>query len=259
MAKNFFKKRKFVSMLHVCLFFALLLLTSNAFASQPTKKFLEAVVYAGSSTEHSERYGAVSDFIKCLKDKGNTVSWEQAGKSWILHTTKKDALTKQTTKIAWEFGYDKKSPDIVALGRILVGKEVLNDSLAVMDNFKGCWEQPTWDTKKNILKSIQNAKSIYSESGISGIRSEVQTCYENSDKNMPKSNIKMMLLERCLGLDASGHVIDLNAQTTMSLPADPFFEKSVLMERASPFMEYFSQEDFSGMLDGIIEFAGQNL
>jgi len=135
----------------------------------------------------------------------------------------------------------------------------MNDSLAVMDNFQSCWEQPTWDSKKKLMMSIDETKSIYSQGGMAGINAEVSACYENANKYKPKSNLKMMLLERCLGIDVSGHVIDNNAQKTMNFPADPFFAKEALKERAHGFLEYYRQGDFDTILEGIIGFASNNL
>jgi hypothetical protein len=241
--------------------YILVLFSGNVHASQPPKAFMQAVVYAreGNKPEQSERYGAMSDFIKCLKDRGNLASWEQADKSWILHSSKKDNLTKKTTKISWEFAYDKKYPDIVALSRVLAAGVVMNDTLAVMDNFQSCWEQPTWDSKKKLLVTIDETKSIYSQVGMAGINTEISTCYESANQYRPKSNIKMMLLERCLGIDVSGHVIDNNAQKTMNFPADPFFTIEALKERANGFLEYYPQGDFDNILEGIIGFVSNNL
>lgn len=247
--------------LPLIVFYMTVLMAGTVYAAQPPKQLMKAVIYAreGSTPQQSERYGAMSDFIKCLTDRGNSVSWEQTSKTWILHTKKQDTLTKETTKVSWEFVYDKKHPEIIALNRVLAGGVVLNDSLSVMDNFQSCWEQPTWDSKNNILRAINEAKTIYSDGGIAGIKAEITNCYDNANTYNPKSNLKLMLLERCLGIDVTGHLVDSGASTTMNFPADPFLTQKALQERTGVFLEYYPEEDLNNILSGVIGFASQNL
>ncbi len=239
----------------------MIFIAGNVYAAQPPKQFMQAVIYAreGSKPQQSERYGTMSDFIKCLKNMDNAVSWEKTSNAWILHTKKKDSFTKKTTKISWEFAYDKKYSEIVVLSRVLADGVVTNDSLSVMENFKSCWEQPTWDTKNNILKALSQVKDIYNESGMSGVRTQVEECYRGANEYNRRSNIKMMQLERCLAFDLWGYLIDQGAQTSMHFPADPFFTDDSLRQRSANFLEYYSQEDFDALLPGLVGFIKQNL
>ena len=237
----------------------MLLMSQNAFASQPPKEFMKAILYAkdGDKVVNTERYGSMSDFIKCLKSRENSVKWEQSGKSWILHTKKKDSFTKEISKISWEFAYNNKAPEVLLLSRVLAGGVVYSNTISVMNNFESCWEQPTWDSKENIIKSIKQANETFKEQGMIGIRELVLACYQDANNRTPKSNIKMMSIERCLGFDLTGHVIDLGAQSSMNLPADPFFTKESLRERADSFLDYYSEEDVDKIIDQIIAFAMQ--
>lgn len=240
--------------------FIIIFSNNNAFASQPPKKLFEAIVYTGNSPESSERFGVVSDFLKCLKENGHILSWEQSNNAWILHTTKRDALTKQTTKISWEFIFDKKMPDTVFLNRVLMGNRVLDDNIELMNNFKSCWKKQSWDTKKNIITSVKQAKDIVKNSGMAGIKENVLDCYKKANQHISKSNLKNMLLERCLSIDVTGYILDSAVKEKYKIPvADAFYENDLLIERANPILEYYSSEDFKRALSGIIGFVNNQL
>jgi len=233
--------------------------TGYQVTAQPPEEFMTAVIYAreGDRPDQSERYGAMSDFIKCLKDSGNSFDWEKTTNAWILNTKKKDSLTKKTTEISWEFVYDKDYGELVGLSRVLIEGVVITETVSVMNNFQSCWEQPTWDTEKKILKAISEAKEIYQEDGLGGLKSEVDVCYDSASYYKPKSNLKLMLLQRCIGIDVFGHVIDNGFTKLMNFPADSFFVKESLRQRTRAFLEYIPQEDLDNILEDLIGYVSE--
>ena len=237
------------------------LFPTHSYALRPSNDFMKAIVYAreGERPDQTERYGSFADFLKCLKVDGSSMSWEHQGNTWILHIKSKDALTKIASKKSLELFYDNKRPSVIVVSRILNNGVVSNNSISEMNKYSFCWDQPTWDTKSIISQSVKQATDIYHDSGMAGLKEEVETCYGNASAYTKKSNVRWLLLERCLGLDVSGHVIDLMAQKTNSFPPDSFFKKDSLRERTNCLDEFYPSKVMNDILEGVIAFVGQKM
>lgn len=121
---------------------AIAVLANSSFAASPPPKFLAEKIntYIGNLAT----WGEVGELAQCLKDNGNSVTWESAGSSWILHSKNTDKLTKKINRIDWLLEEAKIGDDIkrVYMTRVVVNKEEIRPTVILSTNaVMACWKK----------------------------------------------------------------------------------------------------------------------
>lgn len=127
-------------------------LANSSFAASPPPKFLGEKI--NTFIGNLATWGEVGELVQCLKDNGNSVNWESAGNSWILHSKNTDKLTKKVNKVDWLLEEGKIGDDIkrVYMTRVVVNKEEIRPTVILSSNaVMACW-------KKEIAQAEQESK-----------------------------------------------------------------------------------------------------
>jgi hypothetical protein len=100
-----------------------------------------------------------------------------------------------------------------------------------------------WDQHLNVHAGVSDAWGRYRASGISGVRTEVQRCYQAADGMPDTGRWTAKLLEYCLALDATGQLIDELKTESLHLPGDDYFAHPKAKARALRLAQWRTASD----------------
>jgi hypothetical protein len=80
-----------------------------------------------------------------------------------------------------------------------------------------------WDQHLNVHAGVSDAWGSYRASGISGVKTDVQRCFQAADGMPDTGRWTAKLLEYCVALDATGQLIDELVTESLHLPGDDYF------------------------------------
>lgn len=135
--------KKIAAMLAVIL----TIFSSVSLAASPPKRFFGEKINTFDGNRMS--WGEVGELTQCLKENGNSISWEAAGNSWIMHTKNTDKLTKKINKTDWLFDSSKLDGDImrVYLTRVIINKDEIKPT-TVLSSLMACWKKEAEEAKR---------------------------------------------------------------------------------------------------------------